>query len=77
MVKTLQSVTLHDNPERLKKVLGQKQEAEENVEKSIAEYKAAVKGMPIEDTSDIDTQWANYKKIMNNTVELAKQGKNA
>ena len=77
MVKTLQAVTLQDNPERLNKVLGQQKEAEDNVEKSIAEYKTAVKGMPIEDTSDIDAQWANYKKIMNQTVELAKQGKNA
>ena len=63
--------------ERLKKVVGQKKEAEENVEKSIAEYKAAVKGMPIEDTSDIDAQWANYKKIMDHTVDLANQGKHA
>ncbi|TYZ20616.1 methyl-accepting chemotaxis protein [Selenomonas ruminis] len=77
MVKTLQAVTLQDNPERLKKVVGQKKEAEENVEKSIAEYKAAVKGMPIEDTSDIDAQWANYKKIMDHTVDLANQGKHA
>ena len=76
MVKTLQIVTLQDNPERLKKVTGQQKDAQDNVEKAVAEYKDAVKGMPIEDTADIDSQWANYKKVMTHVIELANQGKN-
>ncbi len=77
MVKTLQAVTLQDNPERLKKVIGQQKDAQENVEKAVADYKAAVKGMPIEDTAEIDAQWDKYKKIMTHVVDLANQGKSA
>ena len=77
MVKTLQIVTLHDNADRLKTVSKQQKEAADNVEKALAEYKETVKGMPIEDTSEIDAQWANYKKVMTHVIELSNQGKAA
>ncbi|SFI38435.1 methyl-accepting chemotaxis protein [Selenomonas ruminantium] len=77
MVKTLQIVTLHDNADRLKTVSKQQKEAADNVEKALAEYKETVKGMPIEDISEIDAQWANYKKVMTHVIELSNQGKAA
>ena len=74
MVKTLQGVMLQGHTDRLKKVKDQKKEAEDGFEQNLSEYKAAMKGTPYEDTSEIDQQWANYKNIMNKVITLAEAG---
>ncbi len=78
MVKTLQIITAHDvTAERMSSWKKQQKEGVDKVEQALAEYKEAVKGTPADDTAEIDKQWANYKQIMGQAVDLASQGKNA
>ena len=74
MVKTLQGVMLQGHADRLQKVTKQKKEAEDGFEAELANYKAAMKGTPYEDTSEIDQQWAAYKAVMNKVITLAEAG---
>lgn len=74
MVKTLQAVIIKDNPEHLQRVKGQQQKAQQDFDKAISDYKAAMNGLELANIPEIDSQWQKYQGIMNKVLNLSTAG---